>query len=291
MKVHLSGPPVGSLAGGLFSFPRVTYARAGCWIATQQTALHQPTVELWQEIHTCAVSSVCGKKFTPHARAPATHTGGKRKPKAGASPPDNFPHTGVASRNNVLQSSMIAALYVDPSGPYPKMLDVDCWDEARDAKLYAGPYPVVAHPPCGPWSRLRHLCTRQDPSCGPAAVCATQRWGGVLEHPAHSRLFEYMGLPKPGDATDGFSGRTFEVRQVDWGHVCEKPTWLYVVRSDQTYLQRKLREQAGTGIATRCVSRDAKRQSSRLKRASGPQCRLTPLPFAELLVEVARRAR
>jgi hypothetical protein len=27
----------------------------------------------------------------------------------------------------------VAALYIDPRGPYPIMPGVDCWDEARDS--------------------------------------------------------------------------------------------------------------------------------------------------------------
>jgi len=42
---------------------------------------------------------------------------------------------------------MIAALYVQTGGSYYGLSDVDPWGEARDARLYAGPHPVVAHPP------------------------------------------------------------------------------------------------------------------------------------------------
>ena len=48
---------------------------------------------------------------------------------------------------------MIAALYVETNGVYYGLPDVDPWDEARDARLYNGPHPVVAHPPCQRWGR------------------------------------------------------------------------------------------------------------------------------------------
>lgn len=41
----------------------------------------------------------------------------------------------------------IAALFVERGGSYWSLPDVDPWDEARDARLYDGPHPVVAHPP------------------------------------------------------------------------------------------------------------------------------------------------
>ena len=43
---------------------------------------------------------------------------------------------------------MIAALFVETGGAYFGLPNVDPWDEARDARLYDGPWPVVAHPPC-----------------------------------------------------------------------------------------------------------------------------------------------
>jgi len=48
---------------------------------------------------------------------------------------------------------MIAALYVETDGCYFGAPGVDPWDEARDARRYAGPHAVVAHPPCQRWGR------------------------------------------------------------------------------------------------------------------------------------------
>ena len=76
---------------------------------------------------------------------------------------------------------MVAALYVDPTGPYVGRPDVDPWDEARDARLYNGPHPVVAHPPCGPWGKLRDLYLGHEHDCGPRAVEQVRAFGGVLE--------------------------------------------------------------------------------------------------------------
>jgi hypothetical protein len=51
---------------------------------------------------------------------------------------------------------MIAALYVETDGTYYGLPDVDPWDQARDARRYAGPHPVVAHPPCQRWGRMKN---------------------------------------------------------------------------------------------------------------------------------------
>lgn len=59
----------------------------------------------------------------------------------------------------------VAALFVDPLGPYSRLSDVDCWTKERDARFYAGPHPVVAHPPCQLW--------------GPFATVNFKRWGGA----------------------------------------------------------------------------------------------------------------
>lgn len=49
---------------------------------------------------------------------------------------------------------MIAALYVETGGSYFGLPCIDPWDEARDARQYAGPWPVIAHPPCQRWGKF-----------------------------------------------------------------------------------------------------------------------------------------
>lgn len=123
----------------------------------------------------------------------------------------------------------VAALYVDPRGPYPKMAGVEPWDERRDARQYAGPHPIVAHPPCGPWGRLRAMNRHQPRELALIAVEQVRRYGGVLEHPSGSLLWRERHLPLPGEFADAFGGWTFDVDQCDLGHVARKQTWLYLV--------------------------------------------------------------
>ena len=54
-------------------------------------------------------------------------------------------------------SPPVAALFVATGGCYFGIDGVYPWDEARDALLYPGPFPVVAHPPCARWCRLAGL--------------------------------------------------------------------------------------------------------------------------------------
>jgi len=192
--------------------------------------------------------------------------------------------SAVRNATSPVVSVPVAALYVDPRGPYPKLPGVDAWDESRDARAYSGPWPVVAHPPCGPWGRLRHMCTKQDPSCGLRAVEQVRAFGGVLEHPEYSTLWDRCGLPKPGELPDAFGGRTVRVEQVAWGHSCRKATWLYYVGVTLSGLR-------SGGTPTHCVSRDARRARRNrytLKRTGTRANMLTPPAFAEWLVSLAR---
>lgn len=153
---------------------------------------------------------------------------------------------------------MIAALYVETNGCYYGMTDVDPWDIVRDARLYEGPHPVVAHPPCQRWGRFWHGSTRKphqfklgdDGGCFAMALDALEAFGGVLEHPCDSHAWGHFGLmpPKrfagwqrtPGPVVDLVDGErnvlgqrrrdgewwTCYVEQGHYGHMSRKPTWL-----------------------------------------------------------------
>ncbi len=189
----------------------------------------------------------------------------------------------------------VAALYIDPRGPYPALCR-EVYDEARDARNYWGPLPVVAHPPCGPWGRLRHLSTKQDPLAGLVAVTAVRLYGGVLEHPAHSKLWEARNLPRPGDSPDAWGGYTLEVCQVDWGHVARKRTWLYVVGCPRRALPRRPAPREPTHWISGGRGRKGKKSKTTpvpkgIKICSAQQCRRTPPEFAKWLIGIAERSK
>lgn len=88
----------------------------------------------------------------------------------------------------------VAALYVETGGSYFNLEGVHPWDAEADARTYAGPFPVVADPPCQRWGQLgaaayarwggEHNRPGNDAGCFKAALFDVRRFGGVLEHPA-----------------------------------------------------------------------------------------------------------
>ena len=140
----------------------------------------------------------------------------------------------------------VAALYVQKNGPYYGLPGVDPWDEERDARRYAGPFPVVAHPPCQRWGKMwagnptqiqrtgKRKLKGDDGGCFAAALAAVRKWGGVLEHPWGSHAWTHHWLNKPKRAggwiaADMVGGWTCCVEQGQYGHYARKPTLLYAV--------------------------------------------------------------
>lgn len=173
---------------------------------------------------------------------------------------------------------MIAALYVQTGGAYYGLDDVDPWDEQRDARLYAGPWPVVAHPPCNRWAKLGPRALRgEDGGCFAAALAAVLRYGGVLEHPAESYAWRAHGLLRPRGPwwyreLDG-EGWVASIDQWHYGFPTRKPTWLYYVGPEPPALPDR------TVRATRGC--DALWSTERAK---------TPPAFRDVLLNMARSA-
>jgi hypothetical protein len=182
----------------------------------------------------------------------------------------------------------VAALYVEVDSVYKSMPAVDCYDVLRDARTYCGHFPIVAHPPCRLWGQMSHMSTADESEKELAihAVELCKRNGGVVEHPLGSALWKSMRLPLPGHPADEWGGFTIDVQQVWWGHVCQKPTRLYIVGIARTDVPPFPR---APGPATRCVARDIKKPGGRrLKHCTKRQRSATPPKFAKWLVTVAR---
>jgi hypothetical protein len=205
---------------------------------------------------------------------------------------------------NYKQSHMtIAALFVLPDGPYAGLPGVDVWDETRDARTYQGPFPVIAHPPCARWGRYwsggpsaktkRRL--GDDGGCFEAALRATRRWGGVLEHPADSHAWQWFGLNKPprlgGWVRADDYGYTCCVWQGSYGHRAPKQTWLYANLA--TYPELIWGKPQGTFVRLdERLFKEARRRLVRTgicQRLSRRQRQLTPLPFRDMLLDLVRR--
>ena len=190
-------------------------------------------------------------------------------------------------------ATTVAALFVDPRGTYAGLPDVELWDEARDARQYRGPHPVVAHPPCSRWCQLAFVIHKRyghavgdDGGCFAAALAAVRTFGGVLEHPARSYAWPAFHLPRPRGPVwrRGLQdpGWVCEVSQGAYGHRARKLTWLYAVGAVPPSLDWR------TPAPTAQVSFCANHGNSSLPRIQGRAAAATPVAFRDVLLALAR---
>lgn len=194
----------------------------------------------------------------------------------------------------------IAALFVDPRGVYSGIEGVEVWDEERDARKYAGPWPVVAHPPCSRWCRLAGLVEARwghkrgdDGGCFASALDSVRRYGGVLEHPAYSDAWPAFNLPSPptggGWTRDIYGGWSCYVEQGRYGHPAKKATWLYAVRTELPTLRWGLLPDGQSKALVSWCGNHVKSGEVRPRVGKAVAAR-TPDAFRDVLLSIARSA-
>jgi hypothetical protein len=183
---------------------------------------------------------------------------------------------------------MVAILFARTDSIYKSLPDCDVWDIERDARNWPGGRPVVAHPPCRAWGRLRHLAKPGEGEKELAlwAVKQVRKWGGVLEHPAGSTLWEASKLPAFG-ARDKFGGYTIFISQWWFGHKADKATWLYIVGVEPADLP-SIPYCMGDPLFV--VNSSRRKAEGRRPEISKAEREHTPLALAEWLCEVAKRS-
>lgn len=210
---------------------------------------------------------------------------------------------------------MIAALFVKRGGAYYGLDGVDPWDEERNARLYDGPWPVVAHPPCQRWGKMwagqplwikrtgQRKIKGDDAGCFKSAFASLKRVGGILEHPWGSYAWPHFGIRVPpraggwvrsGDLLGDHGVWTCCVEQGRYGHYARKPTLLVAVgcelpelkwgHSPASYPQEAI-DRHGLAYCKRAGELAFKGGGTDSSSRIG-----TPIPFRDLLLSIAETA-
>lgn len=187
----------------------------------------------------------------------------------------------------------VAALFVERDGVYAGLPGVDVWDVTRDARNYAGPHPVVAHPPCNRWAmplakvnetRYGHP-VGADKGTFASALWSVRTFGGVLEHPAYTAAWSYHGLRKPTKRglwqPTECGGWVCQVAQSAYGHAARKRTWLYAYGCEPSSLRSD--EPPATAVTSWL-----QKTSTTLPRLSKRAASVTPPAFRDVLLSIAR---
>lgn len=178
----------------------------------------------------------------------------------------------------------VAVLFARRDSIYKRMCGVTVFDKDRDARTWPGGTPIVAHPPCRAWARLVGLA-KPEPGEELNAVWAVRMvrtYGGVLEHPALSRLWLCCEMALPG-RVDEYGGWTHVIHQRNFGHKADKATWLYICGASPAQIPHT---PLTLDYATHTISTNSRYKTR--PEVSKAERERTPPALAEWLVATAR---
>lgn len=182
--------------------------------------------------------------------------------------------------------NQIAVLFARRDSIYKTYEQCDVYDIDRDAKTFKSSFPVIAHPPCRAWGRLRSFSKHRDGEKELAlwAVDIVRKNGGVLEHPESSSLWNAKSLPL-GAETDDFGGWTLSVDQHWFGHLARKKTWIYICGISRKQLpDYSIRFEPITHVLCGSKYRGAYSRPE----VSKDLREHTPVDFAKFLIDIAK---
>lgn len=167
-----------------------------------------------------------------------------------------------------------------------KKLDCDVYDIERNALTCTRIEAAIYHPPCRTWGRLYKLCNWEPAEHWLAvwSILRIWRYGGLLEHPAGSKLWKLMKLPIPGSGYDIHGGFSLSIDQSWFGHKCKKNTWLYIKGINQNEIPNY---ELNFDCVTHSISSGSK--TSNLLVVSKIWREKTPVKLALFLIEIVNK--
>jgi hypothetical protein len=181
----------------------------------------------------------------------------------------------------------VAVLFARTDSIYKTIPGCDVYDIDRDARMFGGGLPIIAHPPCRAWGVFAMFANPRpdERALAPWAIEQIRLNGGVLEHPSGSKLWTELNLPSPG-SRDEFGGWTLPIHQHWWGHRAEKKTFLYIVGCEPKDIPEiPLRLDKPTHV----IGDVRDMQGNYRPEVSKQEREHTPPALAEWLVELALR--
>lgn len=139
----------------------------------------------------------------------------------------------------------VPVLFTLPRSEYSRLEGVDCYDEKRNAFNYSLGLKVIAHPPCRFWSRMHGLAKprKKEYECALWAFDLVNELGGILEHPIHSNLWNYVGV-KPYPIDLGWYGHPMKKTTGLYFNQVEIPRFELGFRNDYKWLNKCSKRQA-----------------------------------------------
>lgn len=124
----------------------------------------------------------------------------------------------------------IPVLFVSNPTYYSDYDCFDLFDITRDAFSCRSRSPLIAHPPCRLFSRLRSFSTApiRERLCAYYSISKVRQFGGIVEHPRSSLLWHTSNCNLDG-SVDSYGGFLRSVNLSWFGFPAEKKTMLYFV--------------------------------------------------------------